>query len=87
MYHASVPLNADGSLKEVEIRGKKYKGIALMKKTGHIVREAFNADTPDDEKQFAVDYIWYLSAISSRTRQYTQKKRDTTTDTTTTRRS
>ena len=60
MYHASVPLNADGSLKEVEIRGKKYKGIALMKKTGHIVREAFNADTPDDEKQFAVDYIWYL---------------------------
>jgi fructose-1,6-bisphosphatase-3 len=60
MYHASVPLNEDGSLKEVEIRGKKYKGIDLMKKTGYIVREAFSNDIDDEEKQFAIDYIWYL---------------------------
>lgn len=60
MYHASVPLNEDGTLKEVEINGKTYKGIALMKKTGHLVREAFNDDTPRDRKQFARDYIWYL---------------------------
>lgn len=60
MYHASVPLNKDGSLKEVDIRGKKYKGITLMKKTGHLVREAFNDDTPRDRKEFARDYIWYL---------------------------
>lgn len=60
MYHASVPLNEDGTLKEVDIRGKKYKGIALMKKIGHLVREAFNDDTPKDRKDFARDYIWYL---------------------------
>lgn len=60
MYHASVPLNEDGSLKEVEILGKKYKGISLMKKTGHLVREAFNEDTPKERKDFARDYIWYL---------------------------
>lgn len=60
MYHASVPLNADGSLKEVEIRGKRYKGMELMKKTGYIVREAFSNDTPADERLFAIDYIWYL---------------------------
>ena len=60
MYHATVPLNADGSLKEVEINGKKYKGMALMKKTGHLVREAFNADTPKERKNYAKDYIWYL---------------------------
>lgn len=60
MYHASVPLNEDGSLKEVEIRGKRYKGLELMKKTGYIVREAFSADTPDEERLFAQDYIWYL---------------------------
>ena len=60
MYHATVPLNADGTLKEVEIGGKKYKGMALMKKTGHIVREAFNADTPKERKSYAKDYIWYL---------------------------
>ncbi len=60
MFHASVPLNRDGSLKEVEIRGKKYKGLELMKKTGYIVREAFNNDSSDEEKRFARDYIWYL---------------------------
>ncbi|MBR2630474.1 MAG: fructose-1,6-bisphosphatase [Bacteroidaceae bacterium] len=60
MYHATVPLNYDGSLKEVEIGEKKYKGMALMKKTGHLVREAFNNDTPPSRKSFAKDYIWYL---------------------------
>ena len=60
MYHATVPLNYDGTLKEVEINGKKYKGMALMKKTGHLVREAFNNDTPKDRKDYAKDYIWYL---------------------------
>ncbi len=60
MFHASVPLNKDGSLKEVTIRGKKYKGLELMKKTGYIVREAFNNDTPKEQKLFAIDYIWYL---------------------------
>lgn len=60
MFHASVPLNEDGTLKEVEIRGKKYKGIHLMKKTGHLVREAFSNDVPADKRLFAIDYIWYL---------------------------
>ena len=60
MFHASVPLNADGSLREVEIRGKKYKGLELMKKTGHLVREAFSHDVPKERRQFAIDYIWYL---------------------------
>lgn len=60
MYHATVPLNYDGTLKEVEINGKKYKGMALMKKTGHLAREAFNNDTPKDRKDYAKDYIWYL---------------------------
>lgn len=60
MFHASVPLNEDGSLKDVEIKGKKYKGLELMKKTGHIVREAFNNDSSEENKLFAIDYIWYL---------------------------
>ena len=60
MFHASVPLNEDGSLKDVEIKGKKYKGLELMKKTGHIVRAAFNNDSSEEDKLFAIDYIWYL---------------------------
>ena len=60
MYHASVPLNEDGSLKDVMIHGIPYHGIELMKKVGHIVREAFTADTDEAERLFAQDYIWYL---------------------------
>lgn len=60
MYHASVPLNADGTLRDVEIAGHTYRGIELMKKTGHLVREAFNADTDEAERSFARDFIWYL---------------------------
>lgn len=60
MFHGSVPLNKDGSLKEVEIQGKKYSGIRLMKKTGHLIRRAFSTDVTADNKQFARDYIWYL---------------------------
>lgn len=60
LFHASVPLNKDGTLKDVEIRDKHYKGIELMKKTGRLVRSAFNNDTTGDEKLFAIDYLWYL---------------------------
>lgn len=60
MFHASVPLNEDGSLKEVDICGKKYSGIKLMKKTGQLVRRAFSNDSSQKDKQFAIDYIWYL---------------------------
>ena len=60
LFHASVPLNKDGSLKEVEIEGKLYKGIELMKKVGRLVRRAFNNDSTIERKQYAIDYLWYL---------------------------
>lgn len=60
MFHGSVPLNSDGSLKEVIIEGKPYRGIGLMQKIDRIVRNAFNADIPLSKKKFCIDYIWYL---------------------------
>ena len=60
LFHASVPLNADGSLKEVELNGKRYSGRDLLHHIGMTMRAAFNADTPHDEQQFAKDYFWYL---------------------------
>ena len=60
LFHASMPLNPDGTLKEVEIRGGRYKGQALFNHIGMIMRAAFNADTPSTEKDFAIDYYWYL---------------------------
>lgn len=60
MFHASVPLNEDGSLRKVVIKGKKYAGIDLMKKVGEIVRQAFHNDGSDDDKLYARDFLWYL---------------------------
>ena len=60
LFHASVPLNDDGTLKEVEILGKKYQGRQLMQYIGQLVRAAFQNDTPDDLKAYAKDYFLYL---------------------------
>ncbi|WP_289825807.1 fructose-1,6-bisphosphatase [uncultured Duncaniella sp.] len=60
LFHASLPLNADGSFKEVEVKGTPYKGKALMHQIGMLVRSAFNDDTPAADKEYASDYYWYL---------------------------
>lgn len=61
LYHASVPLNADGSLREVEIYpGHRCAGIDLMKDIGHLIRTAFQNDSPKEEKEYATDYFMYL---------------------------
>lgn len=60
MYHASVPLNKDGSLKEVEVMGKKLKGKELLHSVGMLMRSAYNNDTPQEAKEYATDYYWYL---------------------------
>lgn len=60
LFHASVPLNEDGSLKNVEINGQKYQGKELMSYIGQLVRAAFENDTEPDLKAYAKDYFLYL---------------------------
>lgn len=60
LFHASMPLNEDGSLKEINILGKKYKGKALLSKVGQLIRTAYFAENDNEEKAFALDYVWYL---------------------------
>lgn len=61
LFHASCPLNEDGSLKEVEIYpGKKYSGRALMHYTGMQIRTAFQQDSAPEERDYAIDYFLYL---------------------------
>ena len=71
LFHASVPLNDDGSLKEVQIMpaherngqmvpAQRYSGMQLMHQTGMIIRTAFQADSDPYEKQYAIDYFLYL---------------------------
>ena len=61
LFHASVPINEDGSLKEVEIYpGKKYAGKDLMHFIGMMIRSAFQNDTEEKERKYAIDYFLYL---------------------------
>ncbi|MBQ0019192.1 MAG: fructose-1,6-bisphosphatase [Bacteroidales bacterium] len=60
LFHASIPMEANGKLREVELMGRKYSGRALMHQIGMVIRSAFNTDTPKAERSFARDYFWYL---------------------------
>lgn len=60
LYHASVPLNADGSFKHVTINGKEYWGEKLLKKVDQLVRTAYFGEDGSEEKAFALDYMWYM---------------------------
>lgn len=60
LYHASVPLNADGSLRQVEIDGKAYQGRELMQQIDLKMRTAFQHDTPREQRLKERDFFWYL---------------------------
>ena len=61
LFHASVPLNADGTLKEVELYGgMTFSGRELMNRVDRVVRSAFQPDTEPQDKAFAIDYFLYL---------------------------
>ena len=61
LFHAAIPLNEDGSLKEVLLPdGKRYTGKELLHQTGMIIRAAFTHDTPKDIRENNIDYFMYL---------------------------
>ncbi len=59
LFHACVPLNDDGTLMEVDVFGKKYKGRALYDVLEGYVRDAFNSPDAEARKR-GRDMIWYL---------------------------
>ena len=61
LFHASIPLNNDGTLKSVELyKGERYSGLELMQRIGMLIRSAFASDTDKEEHDYAVDYFLYL---------------------------
>lgn len=61
LFHASVPLDEDGKLKEVEIiPGTKCSGKDLMYNIGMLIRSAFQSDSTPEERTYAIDYFLYL---------------------------
>lgn len=60
LFHASIPMNADGSFKRVTILGQAYEGRALLDRVDQLVRAAYFKTGDPEEAAFALDYIWYL---------------------------
>ena len=60
MFHAAVPINEDGSMREVVFDGEKVKGKQLMKKVERMARSAFDNDLTAAEREKAADFFWYL---------------------------
>ena len=60
LFHASIPLNPDGSLKSVFIQGEEYKGRRLLDRVDQLIRTAYFKTGSQVEREFAHDYIWYL---------------------------
>lgn len=60
LFHASVPLNEDGSLREVPVGDTLLKGREMMQRVEQVVRTAFDSDVEADERKMAQDYFWYL---------------------------
>ena len=59
LFHACVPLNADGSLMETEVFGETYKGRALYDVMERYVRAAFDDADPELAKR-GRDLLWYM---------------------------
>ena len=65
LFHASIPLCDDGSLKEVEIfPGHRFSGKALMHNIGMMIRAAFESGVDKElqvfPRDYARDYFLYL---------------------------
>ena len=61
LFHASIPLNTDGTMKTVSLYGGNiYSGMELMNQTDLIIRSAFQNDTEPSERDAAIDYFLYL---------------------------
>ena len=55
LFHGGLPLNEDGSFKEIYLDGIPYKGRAFMDKADAMARQAYQLRDP-----MSLDYMWYL---------------------------
>ena len=60
LYHGCIPLNADGSLKEVNFRGKRLKGKDYLDAVERVMREGYYTSPHSETKRECLDLMWYL---------------------------
>lgn len=60
LYHGCIPLNSDGSLKEVSFRGKNLKGKDFLDSLERVMREGYYTVPHSETKRECLDLMWYL---------------------------
>lgn len=58
LYHAAIPLNANGTFTEANVCGQTVSGKALMDRTDAVIRQAYYGT--GKAKEDALDYMLYL---------------------------
>ena len=60
LFHASVPMNEDGSLKVLNIEGQNVSGREMLDRIEQMVRLAYDEEADHVDRERAIDYFWYL---------------------------
>lgn len=60
LFHASIPLNKDGSLKAVPVMGEKLTGKKLFDRIEEVIRQAYFNERKKITRHACKDYVWYL---------------------------
>ena len=61
LYHAAIPVSADGTPQMVEVTdGKLFSARRLLDEIDKIIRTAFQPDSEEAERLYAQDYFLYL---------------------------
>lgn len=59
LYHGCIPLNEDGTFREVKIGNTTYSGKSLLDRFDRLAREAYFTND-SASKDYAMDMMWYL---------------------------
>jgi len=60
LFHGCIPMNEDGTLKEVTFREKKYSGKAYFDAVERAAREGYFNRPHTQSKRECMDILWYL---------------------------
>ncbi|HEY5525158.1 MAG TPA: fructose-1,6-bisphosphatase [Clostridium sp.] len=60
LFHGCIPLNEDGSFRNMLIKGKNYCGKKLFDRFDTLVREGYFNKGNSAEKLYGMDIMWYL---------------------------
>lgn len=60
LFHGCIPLNEDGSFKEVKIGNIKYSGKALLDRIDRAARDSYFFKNDTQLKKYNMDLMWFL---------------------------